>query len=73
MVGTTTAPGAGQYKDIIALLAERPVSLPDRVAWLDAMADALEQTDWSEDAPDTRALAVRLAGRSTGPVAGGAA
>jgi hypothetical protein len=76
MVGTTTAPGAGQYKDITDLLAQRPgesdyVSV--RVAWLFAMADALDQACLTDDAQDVREAALTLVREEIELVSGGAA
>ena len=83
MVGTTTAPGAGQYKDIADLLAQRPGSLSSfysesdyvsaRVAWLFAMADALDDACLTDDAQDVRDAALTLVRESVELVSGGAA
>ncbi|WIV60012.1 hypothetical protein [Amycolatopsis nalaikhensis] len=83
MVGTTTAPGAGQYKDITDLMAQRPTSVKDfrsereyvavRVTWLFAMADALDDACLTDDAQDVREAALTLVRESVELVSGGAA
>ena len=76
MVGTTTAPGAGQYKDITDLLAERPGKsdyVSARVAWLFAMATALDAACLTDDAQDVREAALTLVRESVELVSGGAA
>ncbi|MFI5607249.1 hypothetical protein [Amycolatopsis sp. NPDC051903] len=83
MVGTTTALSAGQYKDITALLAQRPGSVSSfrnesdyvaaRVTWLFAMADALDDACLSDDAQDVREAALTLVRESVELVSGGVA
>lgn len=83
MVGTTTALSAGQYKDIATLLAQQPVRGANygtdaeytaaRVAWLFAMADALDDVCLTDDAQDVRESALTLVRESVELVSGGAA